>query len=57
MLPVQTILVAALYGGTLHRTSARVVKAQSLDVDGISGATISTKIVLKAIDNTLIARP
>lgn len=57
MLLVKTVLVVALYVGTLNRTSARVIKAQSLDVDGISGATISTKIVLKAIDNTLIARP
>jgi uncharacterized protein with FMN-binding domain len=49
--------VVALYVGTLNRTSARVIKAQSLDVDGISGATISTKAVLKAIDNALAARP
>jgi len=57
MLLVKTVLVAALYGGTFNRTSARVIKAQSLDVDGISGATISTKAVLKAIDNALTAQP
>lgn len=57
MLPVQTNLVAALYGGTLHQTSALIVTAQSLDVDGISGATISTKIILKAINNALVAHP
>ena len=43
--------------GDVAGLTARVIKAQSLDVDGISGATISTKAVLKAIDNALIARP
>jgi uncharacterized protein with FMN-binding domain len=49
-------VLSPIYGDVTGLT-ARVVKAQSLDVDGISGATISTKAVLKAIDNALAARP
>jgi uncharacterized protein with FMN-binding domain len=53
-----TDIVAAnpVYGGVSALT-ARVIKAQSLDVDGITGATITTKTVLKAIDNALTAQP
>jgi uncharacterized protein with FMN-binding domain len=43
--------------GDVSALTARVIKAQSLDVDGITGATITTKTVLKAIDNALAARP
>jgi uncharacterized protein with FMN-binding domain len=50
------IVVSPIYGD-VSELAARVIKAQSLDVDGISGATISTKAVLKAIDNALAARP
>ena len=45
--------VAVDFNGLL----ARVIKAQSLGVDGISGATVSTKAVLKAIDNALTLHP
>ncbi len=31
----------------------RVVEAQSLDVDAVSGATYSSKVILKAIENAL----
>lgn len=31
----------------------KVVQAQSLDVDAISGATFSSKVILKAIENAL----
>jgi uncharacterized protein with FMN-binding domain len=31
----------------------KVVEAQSLDVDAISGATYSSKVILKAIENAL----
>lgn len=31
----------------------RVVEAQSLNVDGVSGATYSSKVILKAIENAL----
>jgi uncharacterized protein with FMN-binding domain len=33
-----------------------VVKAQSLDVDGVSGATYSSKVILLAIDDALVNR-
>lgn len=33
----------------------RVVDAQSLDVDLVSGATYSSKIILKAIENALVS--
>jgi uncharacterized protein with FMN-binding domain len=32
----------------------RVIEMQSLDVDIISGATYSSKVILKAIENALI---
>ena len=43
--------------GDFNGLLARVIKAQSLGVDGISGATVSTKAVLKAIDNALTLHP
>ncbi len=33
-----------------------VVKAQSLDVDTVTGATVSSKVILKAIENALIKK-
>ncbi len=42
--------------GPLHGADAiadRVVAAQSLEVDGVSGATTSSKVMLKAIENAL----
>jgi uncharacterized protein with FMN-binding domain len=49
-------VVSPIYGDVSGLT-ARVIKAQSLDVDGITGATVSTKAVLKAVGNALAARP
>ncbi|MFA4932542.1 MAG: FMN-binding protein [Caldisericia bacterium] len=49
-------VVSPIYGD-VSGLIARVIKAQSLNVDGISGATISTKAVLKAIDSALTAQP
>ncbi len=42
--------------GPFHGADAiadRVVLAQSLEVDGVSGATMSSKVMLKAIENAL----
>jgi uncharacterized protein with FMN-binding domain len=49
-------VVSPIYGDVSGLT-ARVIKAQSLDVDGITGATITTKTVLKAVENALATRP
>jgi uncharacterized protein with FMN-binding domain len=49
-------VVSPIYGDVSGLT-ARVIKAQSLDVDAIAGATVSTKAVLKAVDNALAAQP
>jgi uncharacterized protein with FMN-binding domain len=49
-------VVSPIYGDVSGLT-ARVIKAQSLDVDAISGATVSTKAALKAVDNALAAQP
>lgn len=54
---ITDITVVSPVYGDVSGLAARVIKAQSLDVDGISGATVSTKAVLKAIDNALAARP
>lgn len=54
---ITNITFVTLVAGDVTGLAARVIKAQSLDVDAISGATISTKAVLKAIDNALAARP
>ncbi|MGI6576314.1 MAG: FMN-binding protein [bacterium] len=35
---------------------SQVVAAQSLEVDAVSGATYSSKVILKAIENALIGR-
>lgn len=37
--------------------TGEVIKAQSLQVDAISGATTSSKAVLKAIENALLSVP
>jgi uncharacterized protein with FMN-binding domain len=34
--------------------TGQVIKAQSLDVDGVSGATTSSKVILLAIEDALI---
>jgi uncharacterized protein with FMN-binding domain len=54
---ITSIRFVTLVAGDVTGLAARVIKAQSLDVDAISGATVSTKAVLKAIDNALAARP
>jgi len=54
---ITAITVVSPIYGDVSGLIARVIKAQSLDVDGISGATISTKAFLKAIDNALAAQP
>lgn len=41
----------------MESISERVVDEQSLDVDTISGATVSQKVVLKAIENALEKEP
>jgi hypothetical protein len=53
---ITDITVVSPVYGDVSELAARVIKTQSLDVDGISGATVSTKAVLKAIDNALAAR-
>lgn len=54
---ITAITIVTPVAGDVSGLAARVVKAQSLDVDGITGATISTKAVLKAIDNALTIQP
>ena len=41
----------------MQSISERVVEEQSLDVDTISGATVSQKVALKAIENALEGEP
>jgi uncharacterized protein with FMN-binding domain len=50
---ITSITFATLVAGDVTGLAARVIEAQSLDVDAISGATVSTKAVLKAIGNAL----
>jgi len=40
-------------GGEAEVIPERVLKAQSLDVDTVSGATYSSNVILKAIENAL----
>jgi uncharacterized protein with FMN-binding domain len=40
-------------GGPAEIIPIKVVEAQSLDVDIVSGATSSSKVILKAIENAL----
>jgi len=40
-------------GGPAEIIPTKVMEAQSLDVDAISGATYSSKVILKAIENAL----
>jgi uncharacterized protein with FMN-binding domain len=54
---ITNITFVTLVAGDATGLAARVVRAQSLDVDAISGATISTKTVLKTIDNALQTAP
>lgn len=41
-------------GAAAEIIPSKVVEAQSLDVDIVSGATYSSKVILKAIENALI---
>jgi uncharacterized protein with FMN-binding domain len=54
---ITNIRFVTLVAGDVTGLAARAIKAQSPGVDAISGATVSTKAVLKAIDNALAARP
>ncbi len=40
-------------GSTAETITTDVIERQSLDVDAISGATVSSKCILKAIENAL----
>ncbi len=40
-------------GSAAEAITAKVIEAQSLKVDMVSGATISSKVILKAIENAL----
>lgn len=40
-------------GKKAEAITGRVIEAQNLDVDAISGATVSSKVILKAVDNAL----
>jgi len=51
---ITAIAVVSPVAGDVNGLTARVIEAQSLNVDAISGATVSTKAVLKAIDNALM---
>lgn len=42
-------------GGGAEILPGKVTEAQSLDVDSVSGATYSSKVILKAIQNALLA--
>ncbi|MFZ2412780.1 MAG: FMN-binding protein [Candidatus Cryosericum sp.] len=53
---ITNITFMTLVAGDVTGLTARIIKAQSLDVDAISGATVSTKAVLKAIDNALMTQ-
>jgi uncharacterized protein with FMN-binding domain len=44
-------------GSSAEILPGKVVEAQSLDVDIISGATYSSKVILKAIENALNSSP
>ncbi|MDD4089260.1 MAG: FMN-binding protein [Tissierellia bacterium] len=40
-------------GGSAEKITEHIMKLQSLDVDAISGATYSSKIIIKAVENAL----
>ena len=42
-------------GAPAEAITGKVVEAQSLQVDAISGATYSSKVILQAIENALTA--
>lgn len=42
-------------GDPVEIITSKVVEAQSLEVDTITGATLSSKVILKAIENALSA--
>lgn len=43
-------------GGNAEVIPDRVVEAQSLEIDSVSGATYSSRVILKAIENALVAK-
>lgn len=40
-------------GGSAEKITEHIMKLQSLDVDAISGATYSSKIIINAVENAL----
>ena len=40
-------------GGPAEKITEHIMKSQSLDVDAISGATYSSKVIIKAVENAL----
>lgn len=40
-------------GGSAEKITEHIMRLQSLDVDAISGATYSSKIIIKAVENAL----
>ena len=40
-------------GGPAEKITEYIMKSQSLDVDAISGATYSSKVIIKALENAL----
>ncbi len=43
-------------GKTAEVIPQRVVEAQSLEIDSVSGATYSSRVILKAIENALLSQ-
>lgn len=43
-------------GGNAEVIPGRVVEAQSLEIDSVSGATYSSHAILKAIENALVSK-
>jgi len=50
---ITSITPSASVAGNIAPMADRIIAAQSLDVDGISGATITTKAVKAAISNAV----
>lgn len=40
-------------GGSAEKITEHIIKSQSLKVDAISGATYSSKVIIKAVENAL----
>ncbi|MGI6701766.1 MAG: FMN-binding protein [Christensenellales bacterium] len=43
-------------GGAAEEITQDIIEAQSLDVDSITGATYSSRVILKAVENALKGR-